>query len=403
MDMPAEEIRKGIKEFVEVNDLNLENRLPPKTIQKLMIKLGVPRSSIIYNINKIRTGIMAEKAIELMKAEPSTTLTDKRADMIDKYISTSGDDITKMLPYGKGIEIAIELGISTNDFRNGLARLKKNKGIVTDRSIKRYPYYDEVCGIIQANMGKQIPRNTVPEFAEKHKLDIGVVRRIFKQTRKKLGSHVKYTETLKREKGNPLVAMVRSLNVIRKLPNQNRCASTTIIRGLQDVHPGGAALFIGTPTPFAVSDNPTNNCLLTDELEVAIALNMTTDPNIKPTIVIGDLITPERACVKGQMWLNNNSTNNWPIIVGPVDRNSYTRHVVKMAEQHSLTKVVLMTSGVWSCNKDTERKYGQDFNFKSPSEYLCSVYPNLHIFAMVMVNGNQFNILHLHDGKVETL
>jgi hypothetical protein len=258
------------------------------------------------------------------------------------------------------------------------------------------PYY--------TSEGNRLPKGTIINFARKHHIDLNHARYIFQRSREKFAFARIPNEKLKRETQNDLVSMVRTLNVIRKMPNQNRAASTKIINALHHkLPPGGASLLIGTPTPFAVSDNSKNNCLLTDELEVAIALNMTTDPDIKPVIIIGDLVTPDRAYTKGQMWLHNNTTNSWPISVGPVDRNSLSRHIVRLVEKHPLLKVVMVTSGVLDCCSHTKKKYGQDFNFRSPCEYLVSVYPNLHILTMVLVNGNQFQVRYLHNKVEETL
>ena len=267
---------------------------------------------------------------------------------------------------------------------------------------RRQSLQDEVFKTITENINKKrIPKGTIKNLASTYGVSKNHMRYIFKKTREESGIvTIKKYDMLEKEKNNRLVQMVRELNVIRQLPNQNRNASSTIIDALHNRLPyGGAALFIGTPTPFAVSDNKKNNVLLTDELEVGISLNLTTDKDKKPTIVIGNLISPERAYVKGQMWLHNNTTHTWPIIVDAVDRNSYTKYIVKMVEQFGFLKVVLMTSGVWCCCKSSESKYEQDFNFKSPSEYLTKEYPNLHILAMTMWKGRQFKIIHLHNGK----
>lgn len=359
MDIIAYERRKKVKTLLTDWNIDVKKQLPPGTVPKLMENLpGCKRHDINNSIQIIRRSAIAKEAIKIMNSQSHN----------------------------------VDIPEPTTTFRKSYQSI--------DPDIQK-----KAMDIIQSFLGQRLPKGTIDKFSSQYGISIHHARYLFKRTRKQMGILIKkQDETLKKEKGNKLVTMVRSLDVIRKLPNQNRYASSTIINALQnELPPGGSGLFIGTPTPFAVSDNTKNNCLLTDELEVAIALNMTTSPSIKPTIVIGNLITPDRAQIKGQMWLNNNSTNDWPIIVAPVDRNAYLRYIVRMVEQHSLTKVVLMTSGIWECCKKSRKKYGHDFNFKSPSEYLISVYPNLHILAMVMVNGNQFKILHLHNGKVKTL
>jgi len=265
----------------------------------------------------------------------------------------------------------------------------------------------EVEFLLNKYAGKRLPYGTIGQLMMRSGTTKNQMNYILKSTKKKLGLvGARKSQILpKQEKLYSLVSMVRTLDIIRVMPNQNRVSSTKIINALQNKTPhGGSALFIGTQTPIAVSDSCNNNAILTDELEIAIALNMTTAPNVQPKIVVGNLISPEKALVKGMLWRSNNTTGSWPIKVGPVDAYSYIKEIVTMANEHPLTKVVLCTSGVWTNSKPTRVKYpGCDFNFKGPSEYLTKEFPNLHILAMHMNDGKTFKVIYLHNGRQQYL
>ena len=188
-------------------------------------------------------------------------------------------------------------------------------------------------------------------------------------------------------------------NITRAAPSSEREACTNIIDVLMNTLPkGGAGMIIGTPTPFCASVHDQHNLLLTDNFEVALALKFTT--NEIPTIVVGDAINPERAQLKVEHWRSNNSTGNFNIIQDCVDGSSFTYYVTRLAEHNNLSKVVLMSSGVWSCVASTRNKYnGLNFNFKDPSMFLTSKYKNLHIVAMVNAGPrNGFDIHYLNNG-----
>ena len=162
-------------------------------------------------------------------------------------------------------------------------------------------------------------------------------------------------------------------------------------------------MIIGTPTAFCASHHKRNNMFLTDNLKVAHILDMTTDEDKHPIIVVGDAIDPVKAELKTFHWKTNNTTNHFNIKKGIVDKISYTHHITKLAEKHDLCKVILMGSGVWNGSKHSEYKWkGFDFDFRSPSEYLITQYPNLHIVAMTLPGGKEgsyhYVIEHLHYG-----
>jgi len=114
-------------------------------------------------------------------------------------------------------------------------------------------------------------------------------------------------------------------NLFRKNPSKEilacRTMSNTLVRRLPI---GGTGLLIGTPAAFCASTTDTNKLFLVDNLEVAMALRMTTDEI--PSIIVGNIIDPKKAEIKAQHWRSNNGTNDFKISVEPVDRNSYAYH-----------------------------------------------------------------------------
>ena len=263
---------------------------------------------------------------------------------IRKHLKENNYDLTKRMPYGSFSTIANELGVLQSQVKSTVGYIKKKSKIVVPLSI-----------------------------------------------------------AVKKPKVNLLAEMFKPFGMGRELPNHNRAASDKIIYALENILPkGGGGLFLGTPTPFATSNHPKNNMFLLDELEVASILKLKCET--PPVILIGDLVNPEKAQLKADWWKGNNITCNFEVIVGPVDRDSYNGKISEMVNESPLLKVVFMASGSWVCCKDTKKKYGQDFNFKSPSEYLYKKgrHPNLHLLAMVW-NGTEFDILYLNNGNISKI
>lgn len=331
-----------IKNNVESNDYDLSKYLPRGFIPKMMEKTGRKKSLI----NACLATLRKQADIRIKQTKLTLVVPTRKVSyihtgvtkIVEQYLKDHNYNLTKRLKFGEKDKIAHALGIESKKVRNAIQIIKHKNGIRVQKS-----------------------------------------------------------KSIKKPSVNNLVQKFKGFDIIRRSPNQNRISSDNILKALMnDIPKGGAGMMIGTPTPFAISTNPKNDLLLTDELEIAIALRLTC--GVVPSIVVGNLVSPDKAKVKGLFWKNINSTNNSDITVGRVDRDSYTYHVTKMAEEHSLAKVVLITSGVWSCSKPTQMKYGHDFNFKSPSMFLSGIYPNLHILAMVM-HGNLFKVHYVHNGK----
>jgi hypothetical protein len=182
----------------------------------------------------------------------------------------------------------------------------------------------------------------------------------------------------------------------RKMPNLEEGCCNKFIQILKHNIPiGGGGMIIGTPTAFCASEHQSNNELLTDNLKVAIVLELVTDTI--PTIVIGNAINQQKANIKAMHWKNNNATSDYNVYVDIVDKYGYFQYVSEFAKRNPFAKVLLMTSGQWGfCRKSQEKYEGWDFNFKEPSEYLVKKYRGLHILAMI---GRSLNVLHLHQDK----
>jgi len=257
-----------------------------------------------------------------------------------------------------------------------------------------------VAKVIKTNnydLTKRLPIGVLDHIVIKTGLQKNRVKTAILSIKRKNGIRIQKRKNIEKPQTNILVKKFQKFNVERLLPNQNKVSSEKILRTLIKLPLGGAGMIIGTSTPFAVSPNCKNNLLLTDELDIAIGLKMTCAH--LPRIVVGNLISPEKAKIKGMFWKSINSTCNCDVIVDRVDRDSYTHHVTKLSENHSIAKVVLITSGVWSCCAPIKKKYGHDFNFQSPSLYLSSIYDNLHILAMVMYGQGCFKVHYVHRGN----
>jgi hypothetical protein len=164
---------------------------------------------------------------------------------------------------------------------------------------------------------------------------------------------------------------------------------------------GGSGLLIGTPTALCVHSHAKSKQLVTDNYVVAMVLKVTT--LFRPlTIVIGNAVNPLKAQVKADHWKSCDMTSDSEIILDKVGRDAFSRHVSVFAEKNDIAKVILMTSGLWNCsprNKKKYAEYGIEPNFKDPSEYLTSVYKNLHIIALTKEGSSfDFSVRYLHNG-----
>lgn len=329
--------------------------------------------------------------------------------MLQKEISTMGYDLSKYLPRGFIPKMMKKTGRKKSTINQSIHRFRNEMKIVSARSKKPRPKKPDcrktgtstiVEKYIEDNgydLTRRLSLGSIDKIASGVAIERKKVKNAISVIKRKNGLRVQTGNNVKRPAVNNLVEIFEPFNVEKQSPNQNKICSDRILYALMDDIPkGGAGLLIGTSTPFATSPTPKNNLLLTDELDIAVLLRMTCKH--LPRIVVGNLISPKKAEIKGLFWRNINSTSNCEISVQPVDRDSYTQQITALAEEHSLVKVVLMGGGVWSCSEPSRRKYKQEFNFKSPSLYLSTVYPNLHILAMVM-HGNLFKVHYIHNGN----
>jgi len=255
--------------------------------------------------------------------------------------------------------------------------------------------------IVDKYLDNRLPKGTIDQLASKHNVSKGQIKYLLKKIKVERGIFCKTPKGKIEGDFGFFYDALMNHNITRKLANHNRVSSTKMRNALQFKIPhGGSGLIAGTQTPFAASDNRRNNMILTDELEVAIAMDMFTDET--PKIIQGNSVSPVKAHKKALMWERNNSTSHFNIEVGPVDSVGLTQHIVTMVEKHPLTKVALITGGQYQCCESTWKKYKQNFDFKTPCERLTAYYPMLHIMVMVFT-GRNFKVLYLHNGKQEWL
>jgi len=328
------------------------------------------------------------------------------AKVIEQEIIANGYNLHKRFPPGFIPTLIEKTGDNRNRISYLIAKMRKQKNY-TCANIKNDFLPGSNSYIVKQylssnnyDLTKRLPSGSIDEIVRSTGLTKSQVKNAIHIIKRKNGLRIIKTSSIKKSPTNNLVKLFKKFGIERQSPNQNRIASDTILKHLMTIPFGGIGLLIGTATPFAVSNTSNNDLLLTDELDIAITLR-TTCHFTPPVIVIGNLISPEKAKLKGEFWRNNNSTCNSKIIVGPVDRDYYTMHITRLVEKHSLVKVVLMTSGVWKFSKPSRKKYGHDFNFRSPSLALTKIYPNLHILALVM-SANIFKVHHVNKG-IETV
>lgn len=267
-------------------------------------------------------------------------------------------------------------------------------------------YVEKVINEKNYDLKEQLPVGLASDLANNLGVPCYDITYIIHHMRKRRGIRVKKHYITKKTSITDIQTHLLEKELFRNAPNKEVGACETIVNALLDELPrGGVGMMIGTPTTFCASDKMNNNMIITDNLEVAIMLKATTRFPLK--IVIGNAINPEKAKLKAIHWRSNNSTNNSDIKLDRVDRNSFTRHVTALAKRYSLCKVILMTSGVWSYCKNTQKKYEKyniDMNYETPSKILTAKYKNLHILAMTTEpNVLGFCVRYLHNGKNEII
>lgn len=159
----------------------------------------------------------------------------------------------------------------------------------------------------------------------------------------------------------------------------------------------GHGILIGTPTPTCVSTHPTyNRTLINDNTKVADTMAATCK---SLDIIIGSGVHKKKAEEKAELFRRSSSLRMANIKTMQVDGSSYLAELEKAVKLYRLVKVVFLTSGSWKGSAPTQRKYGFNVNFKSPSEYLVRKYDNIHILAMVADNHVSLGLLYLHRNK----
>ena len=335
------------------------------------------------------------------------TRTEHNADLVLNYLTDAKLDVEKLLPLGITEKISTTLGLPPIIIKNALRDIRKQLGVNTRINSRMETIKDYIYGQ-NYDLTKRLPYGVSQTVADTLKVKVYHVRNAIHSIRNSISnspqpknlSKIPVDTTEQSDFPNVFIEHCIENKLTRQNPNAEVIACNTMANYLvQKLPHGGGGIIFGTPTAFCASSNPNNNMFLTDNLKVAHALDMTTD--ISPTIVIGTGVNPVKAAIKAHHWKTNNTTHHFNIITDIADRDSFTYYVSKMAEQHKLCKVIIMTSGTWACAPATQRKWKMDLNFKTPSKFLITKYPNLHILAMTTGENGSFHyqIKHLNNGK----
>ena len=330
--------------------------------------------------------------------------TTKRKELILNQLSEDNIDINKRLPYGYVTKLSSILEIEKQIVHGAIASLKRESkpkaylGVHID-AIQKYLKDNNL------DLHKRMPSGSSTELAKILKVTPKSVYNMIGKLRKR-DTAKEALKIIEDEQGAPeptledFKELCLKNDFIRKAPDKEATACDIICDFLHTrMTRGGAGMIIGTPTAFAASKNQQYKMVASDNLEVAISLKWTTD--IIPTVVIGNSVNPEKAKLKALHWSQLSSTSKFNILLDKVDRDSYTHHVTRFAEANSFAKVIMMMSGVWECAESTRKKYGMELNFKDPSVYLSTIYPDLHILAMTRnIKKFGFSIQHVHRGKI---
>lgn len=256
----------------------------------------------------------------------------------------------------------------------------------------------------KTDLTKMVYRGTVTEWSEKTGFTPSQIYHALSNIRSQTGQLTKSENGLRevtlpyRDPG--IMEVLINNHHGRGSPRHEKIACDILCYALLNILPkGGIALIIGTPTPISIA-KAYYNMFCIDNYEVAIIVKHTTEYDTE--LIIGDTVNRAKALFKVQFWKALNSTNNFRVYMGKVDKHTYKKHIERLTVLYPLVKVILMTSGVWKGCKPTTYKYNLDCNFEEPSIELTSKYKGLHILAMTRgENKNMYNfpIRYLHDGK----
>jgi hypothetical protein len=353
--------------------------------------------------------------LDVSGSESTKSTRESYTKQVENYINENNLDLSKRLPHGTREVIAKKLNMNPSKVMLALRYIRTTTGTVTDlkRGSSKYEHIIKYIKENNIDLSKRLKYGAVEAIASElmlPKLNVKYCISILRKRKHFLADPIKHHSVEKSRtpevifSSNMINDVCREAKLTRDNPNAEKEACDGIIKCLKSIPGGGAGMIIGTPTAFCVSDSSKNNMLLTDNLKVAIALELTTD--IVPMLIIGTGVDKLKANIKQHHWKNNNATSAYTTILDVVDRDSFTHHVSIFANKHPFAKVILMTSGCWIGSNKTNKKWGLELNFKTPSEYLSTKFPNLHIIAMTTVNidkraGGHFRykIHHLHRGK----
>lgn len=246
-----------------------------------------------------------------------------------------------------------------------------------------------------------LPYGFAPQASKDLDINVTSIRYAIKRLRKERGIIKNPPKEISIDRTTDIQDCLLSNGLIRS-SNKEGIACDIIIQTLLKRIPwGGSGMLIGTPTAFCASPHQTNKRIITDNYAVALALQWTTIHPLE--IVVGNAIDEEKAKLKASHWKSIDMLNP-KVTLDIVDRDSFSYYVTKFALKSEVSKVILLTSGPWSCSRSTMKKRGLESKFDSPSQFLTKKFRNLHILAMCMDrNGMGFHVKYLHNCNEEII
>lgn len=248
--------------------------------------------------------------------------------------------------------------------------------------------------------GYDLTRNIPTDFISKMVKETGKsreqIRALINTIRKERHIHTQRLPKRPNSKHNKVIEMCQKAGLIRSSNKQGVVTRAIIKFILNNLPLSGAALMIGTAGPFFHSKMPSmKNTIIDDEYGLAIMLRYTSD---KFTIIVGNGVSKRKARIKADQWRASFILRPVDVEEDIVDRDSFSSWISRIAEKHSVCKVVLLTSGSWT-GQHSSKEHGIDANFKSPAEYLSKTFRNLHILAIRRRAEYSFDAIYLHNGS----
>jgi len=254
-------------------------------------------------------------------------------------------------------------------------------------------YVEEALG----KEGHDLTRNTPTDFISRMAKETGKsriqIRELVRAIRKERHIYTQRIPKRPHSKRNKMIEVCQKAGLMRASNKQGVVTRAIIEFVLHNLPPSGGALMIGTAGPFFASDVcALKNTLVDDEFGLAIILRCTSD---KFTIVVGNGVSKRKARIKADQWRASFILRPVDVEEDIVDRDSFNSWVSRMAERHSICKVVLLTSGSWTGRHSS----GIDLGFRSPAKYLTKTFRNLHILAIRRRAEYSFDAIYLHNGS----